>query len=159
MSGGTPLRKKVRPLMGEPPRCSAHKTDGTPCRQRPIPGGSVCYWHGGAAPQVRKKAQERLTRGILPLLGHLYRLATDEEIPPNVRLAAIRDWLDRAGLNAKQEIELTVAPWQEMLEGVVSDVPEDGNVTTRAHTYPLPGPPAHDVIAGEVVDDEASEAR
>lgn len=31
-----------------------------PCKKRAIQGGNVCTTHGGSAPQVRKKANERL---------------------------------------------------------------------------------------------------
>jgi hypothetical protein len=30
------------------------------CRNKAIPGGSVCEFHGGAAPQVRKRAEQRV---------------------------------------------------------------------------------------------------
>jgi len=40
--------------------CTAHRQDGNPCKGRAIRGGNVCYVHGGAAPQVKKKAAERL---------------------------------------------------------------------------------------------------
>lgn len=30
------------------------------CRLRPIPGGTVCAWHGGKAPQVKAAAERRL---------------------------------------------------------------------------------------------------
>ena len=52
------------PLSGEHPlsqKCSAHsKRTGKQCGQWAIPGGRVCKWHGGAAPQVIAKAEERL---------------------------------------------------------------------------------------------------
>jgi hypothetical protein len=39
------------------PRCSAKsKQTGERCKQRPIPGGTVCRFHGGAAPQVEAAA-------------------------------------------------------------------------------------------------------
>jgi hypothetical protein len=41
-------------------QCSAHRSDGQPCRANAIKGGTVCYVHGGAAPQVKRKAAERL---------------------------------------------------------------------------------------------------
>ena len=47
-------------MTGEIPRCSARKSNGEPCRQRPIRGGTVCATHGGSAPQVRAAAQARL---------------------------------------------------------------------------------------------------
>jgi hypothetical protein len=42
-------------------RCSAWLTDRScQCRQWAIHGGSVCWHHGGAAPQVQAAAQLRL---------------------------------------------------------------------------------------------------
>ncbi len=42
--------------------CTARsKTTGNQCRQPPIPGGTVCHYHGGNAPQVRAAALRRLT--------------------------------------------------------------------------------------------------
>jgi hypothetical protein len=42
------------------PRCTARKSNGEPCSQRPIRGGTVCYTHGGSTPQVRAAANVRL---------------------------------------------------------------------------------------------------
>jgi hypothetical protein len=42
-------------------QCSATATTtGRRCRRAPIRGGTVCPKHGGAAPQVRRKAKQRL---------------------------------------------------------------------------------------------------
>ena len=41
-------------------RCHARRRNGLPCKAWAILGGYVCRTHGGAAPQVRAKAQERL---------------------------------------------------------------------------------------------------
>lgn len=42
-------------------KCSAKsKRTGKQCGQWAIPGGTVCKWHGGAAPQVIAKAEQRL---------------------------------------------------------------------------------------------------
>jgi len=42
-------------------QCTATaKSTGERCQRPAIKGGTVCYQHGGAAPQVKKKAQERL---------------------------------------------------------------------------------------------------
>lgn len=42
-------------------RCTATaKSTGERCQRPAIKGATVCYQHGGAAPQVQKKAQERL---------------------------------------------------------------------------------------------------
>lgn len=44
----------------ETPRCSARsKQSGEQCKQRPIPGGTVCRFHGGSSPAVRAAAEQR----------------------------------------------------------------------------------------------------
>lgn len=47
------------------PRCKA-KTRRGQCQRWPIKGGTVCQTHGGAAPQVKAKAAERLLDLIDP---------------------------------------------------------------------------------------------
>ena len=45
----------------EPARCTAtSRQSGERCKRAPTPGASVCYYHGGAAPQVRKAAARKL---------------------------------------------------------------------------------------------------
>ncbi len=45
------------------PQCTATSSrTGKRCRQRPIRGGTVCATHGGSAPQVQRKAAERLAQ-------------------------------------------------------------------------------------------------
>lgn len=41
-------------------RCTATNRAGRQCGRPPIPGGTVCHLHGGAAPQVAAAAQRRL---------------------------------------------------------------------------------------------------
>ena len=46
-------------------RCHARsKRKGVQCGKMAIPGGTVCRWHGGNAPQVRRCAEERLANLI-----------------------------------------------------------------------------------------------
>jgi len=53
MDGGNP--------MDDSDRCTATASStGERCKNSAIPGGNVCRFHGGSAPQVKKKAQERL---------------------------------------------------------------------------------------------------
>lgn len=48
-------------MTDEIPRCTATSSQsGERCRKRPIVGGTVCFTHGGSAPQVRAKAAVRV---------------------------------------------------------------------------------------------------
>lgn len=47
--------------MAEPRRCKAHSSrTGKACKNTPIPGGFVCRFHGGSAPQVKRAALNRM---------------------------------------------------------------------------------------------------
>lgn len=43
-------------------KCSAHTSAGNPCKNNAIRGGTVCHKHGGSAPQVRAKAEQRVAK-------------------------------------------------------------------------------------------------
>lgn len=128
--------------------CSARRKNGTPCKRPPVAGATVCRAHGGAAPQVKRKAQERLLEGVPKMLRMLKQLASDETVPPAVRLAAIRDWLDRAGIDRKIEIDISSTSFEEMLVGAIAHV-EDDRVIGNPLNYR-----DREVLEGELVDDE-----
>ena len=88
--------------------CTAHKTNGDPCGNRAIRGGSVCRFHGGAAPQVRRAAFVRLVMESDPAAAELIAIYKDKRNPIAVRLRAIEGILDRAGITARQEIDVDV---------------------------------------------------
>lgn len=77
-----------------PPRCKATNRQGRRCGRTPIAGGVVCRFHGGAAPQVKAKAMERLLALQHPAIDRLTKLIDQEEFP-TVAYAASRDVLDR----------------------------------------------------------------
>jgi hypothetical protein len=53
--------------------------------------------HGGSAPQVKAAAADRLAAMVDPALTELNRIITSPDVTDAVRLAAIKDVLDRAG--------------------------------------------------------------
>lgn len=58
--------------MNDGRRCTARNRQGERCGRPAAPGASVCHMHGGAAPQVKKRARLRLmevkTRSLLERL-------------------------------------------------------------------------------------------
>lgn len=94
-------------------RCRAHRQGGEPCGQWAIRGGTVCITHGGLAPQVKAKAEERLQALVHPAITGLAELINNAD-SDSVRLSAIRDLLDRTGykpterIQAEQEVVIRV---------------------------------------------------
>jgi hypothetical protein len=74
-----------------------HRTSRGPCKAYPIAGGRVCKRHGGASPQVRRKAAERLQDLIDPdrTLRELARIAFSDLrvlFDRNGNLLPVSDW-------------------------------------------------------------------
>lgn len=111
-------RDLLHDLQAGETQCTARsKRTGKRCKAPSMLGGNVCRAHGGAAPQTRAKAQRRLQQAADILVQRLLGLALDGDTPDAVALQAIRDALDRAGLGAKQALELSakpLAPWEKM---------------------------------------------
>jgi len=95
-------------------QCTAKsKRTGERCRGRPIRGGTVCWKHGGAAPQVRAKAEEQLRLARDELMELLLGIARDTTQTASDRLRAITWALERAGFKGAVGVDLTVVPaWQ-----------------------------------------------
>jgi hypothetical protein len=71
-------------------RCTAHsRQTGKRCKNASIPGGRVCRYHGGAAPQVQKKANERLRELEYPAVEAIARML-EPPSPKNLYAAALR---------------------------------------------------------------------
>src|SRR5437762_3216198 len=81
-------------------RCNATRPNGSRCKREAEDGAVVCDQHGGAAPQVRRRAAERLIMTADQAAQMLVRMMEDTVVPFGVR--AKIDLLDRAGLIATQ---------------------------------------------------------
>ena len=66
------------------------------CRRPAIRGGTVCRFHGGGAPQVKRKAEERLAMLVDPAIDALTQIVKAKK-DSRTRLGAARDILDRTG--------------------------------------------------------------
>lgn len=109
------------------PKCKAKaRTTGRRCTNPPIRGGTVCRMHGGAAPQVRAKAEEQLRLARDELMEMLLGIARDVSASASERLKAITWALERAGFKASVGVDLTVDPgWMQALKGLVAGRYED----------------------------------
>lgn len=106
----------------------------------------MCRVHGGAAPQVRKAAQERLELMAEQAVLHLAHFAFDDDVPAYVALQAVTAILDRAGVIPKTQVavEVTDAPWADLANQLID--------VARAPRNALQGK----IIEGEIVETPSS---
>jgi hypothetical protein len=105
-------------------RCNGTRPNGGRCKREAADGGVVCDQHGGAAPQVRRRAAERLIMTADRAAENLVRMMEDTEVPFGVRAKIAQDLLDRAGVIAThvhQIIPMTEDPIMRFFEGIFSD--------------------------------------
>ena len=146
-------------------RCKAHRKNGEQCKKAAITGATVCRMHGGAARQVVNAARVRLQNAADKMARELLGIATDDSVPEGVRLAAVKDALDRAGLKpiTAVDLEISTKPWEAVFEGVSKviagprypatqpalegEILEDGSDTSVSESD-------DDAIEAEIDDDE-----
>jgi hypothetical protein len=76
-------------------RCNATRPNGGRCKREAEPGAVVCNVHGGAAPQVRRRAAERVIMTADHAAQILVTMMADTEVPFGVRAKIAQDLLDR----------------------------------------------------------------
>jgi hypothetical protein len=114
-------------------RCNGTRPNGGRCPREAEDGAVVCDQHGGAAPQVRRRAAERLIMTADQAAQSLVKMMEDTEVPFGVRAKIAQDLLDRAGLIATQVhqvIPTTEDPVMRCFEGIFSD-PNNWGPTRR----------------------------
>jgi hypothetical protein len=120
LSGLEPIDRWARSAHPER-RCTAHRKNGDQCKNAARQGTNVCDFHGAKAPQVKRKARERLEEATDRLARELLCMATDPNVSESVRLSAIRDALDRGGVSAKSAVEVEVGPlkpYEQIFDGL-----------------------------------------
>jgi hypothetical protein len=137
-------RDLLRELATTETQCTARsKRTGERCRLPSALGSNVCRSHGAAAPQTRAKAKRRLDQASDVLVQRLLSFALDGDAPDNVALAAIRDALDRAGLGAKQAVEVGVElqPYEQVLNDIVGIAHITRAESRERQSFPATGEP------------------
>jgi len=76
-------------------RCGKHTRNGGTCGRWPMRGQSVCWMHGGKAPQNLRKAEDRMRDLVHPALSALERQINKDEF------AATKYVLDWAGFRSE----------------------------------------------------------
>lgn len=122
-------------------RCTAHSSrTGEQCRKWAVLGTEpgVCATHGASAPQVKRKARERVEMASNRLMGKLIEFAFDDTKPPATQLDAIKDSLNRAGLRPPAEVVLSQgeAPWQEVFDEISTASRAESRAARGAETLP-----------------------
>ena len=96
MSDGTPIETPLeepldetaigphteRVTLGQSRRdvlCGAKTSAGTPCRRRPMKGGTKCVLHGGGSPLARQAAERRLLYGVSLALDRLIDVLSEHD--------------------------------------------------------------------------------
>lgn len=101
--------------------CTAHRTDGAPCKGQALTGAKVCRVHGGSAPQVVAAAKRRIDAAADGVAFRLLTIALSKSKKTKTSdvIAACRDLLNRAGVVARIEDAVPVdgmVLWDEFIQ-------------------------------------------
>ena len=142
-------------------RCNGHMVNEGRCKHEAEPGSVVCRLHGGAAPQVRKRAAERLIMSADHVSQKLLEWLDDPEVPYRVRAEIAQDLLDRSGLIATQVhqiVPMSEDPVMRFFEDVFSDPsnweenPPQPAIEERVLDRPEP------IVEAQIVEPESEQA-
>lgn len=140
-------------------RCVGTRPNGEQCRREAEAGSVVCDQHGGAAPQVRKRAAERVVMTADAAAQNLVRWMNDPAVPYGVRVKIAQDLMDRSGL-APAQVHKVVAVEADPVETLFSALlSTPGALNDPSPTPPALPPPREDVavVDAEVVREEPAE--
>lgn len=150
-TGGRDWTRYARPER----RCSAHRKTGEQCKNAALRGTTVCGKHGGNAPQVKRRAHQRLEEAADRMAKQLLGIATSGESEA-VRLAAIKHALALGGITEKTAVtvEVETPPWAQALQQMTG-IARISQEQSRAERGLIP-PPRELTAAdpGEPVDAE-----
>lgn len=95
---------------------------GNRCASLRVRGMRVCKTHGGKLPNIIKGARTTLAIASWPAAEQLVHIALRKKgVSDGDRIKAIREILDRSGVESRATVELEVKPWQKVLQNVYRD--------------------------------------
>lgn len=114
--------------MSKPDRqCTAKaKSTGKRCEQSAIRGGTVCWKHGGAAPQVKAAAERRLATLVDPAINALAKILAGDAQTASDLIRAAQIVLDRTGHGPSSKLEIADKVRSEELGRVLRALQEAG---------------------------------
>lgn len=116
-------RAPAHPIQPKPKCKATNKKTGEPCGNYPLRGSEVCRYHGGRAPQIRRKAEQRVA--IAEVEKAALRLGGSLDVHPiDVLLGAVK------------EAAANVAAYRMAIEGLGIELAEDGAVPSGSVAIP-----------------------
>ena len=116
--------------MAESNRCAQTKSDGSPCRTRPLKGSRYCFFHDPS------KAEERRSAGRKG--GEKGKIATLSSLTPDIQLDSAQDVVRLIAETISQvrrgDIDPRIANAVGYLSGVALKAREQGELEDRLKT-------------------------
>lgn len=145
-------------------RCTArYKSNGERCRSEALDGTTVCYKHGGAAPQVVAKAAVRIQMTADAAAAYMRGVLEDPNVSDREKIVAAKDILDRAGLGGTQKHLVGVAqldPVEQLFQDILSTpgaLADPSAVQVRALPASDPAQEAVDAAEREFFTDDGDD--
>ena len=102
-------------------RCTATANrTGERCKAPAIKGGTVCRMHGGALPQVKQSAKDRLLALVDPALAALDQILRSKDADDAHKVRAALGILDRTGFRPGVDIAVHgPTPWELLADSAI----------------------------------------
>lgn len=110
-----------------------------PCQGWGANGTDYCAAHGGSAPQTIAAAKRQLALSADDVSRTLIQIAADERIPPETRVKAAAQILDRVGIRLGVDINMEVPGWQKLI-GRMFGAPAEAGTEDKEAPAPAPEP-------------------